>query len=158
MIQDTICNTKEILFDSVSEQKSFQLDQTKIEDYRLQDDFNYTEYVAPDNWWTQFKNWMSQLWSKFISWVFGIEEVSGFWLELFKLLPYLLIIGVLFLLGWLFMKVNPSDILFEKQDPPQVRNAHLQRNPTAINKQCFNTKKLSISHSILLSVHTQKII
>ncbi len=122
MIQDTLCNThnKEVLFDLVSEQKPFQFDDAKIEDFRSQDDFNYTEYVAPDNWWTHFKNWISQLWSKFISWVFGIDEVSGFWLVFFKLLPYLLVIAVLFLLGWLFMKVNPSDMLFEKQAPPQV--------------------------------------
>jgi len=47
-------------------------------------------------------------------------EINGFWSVVLQILPYLLVIAVLALLGWLFLKVNPSDMLMEKQDPPQI--------------------------------------
>ena len=121
-VQDStaISNPKELVYDLDSQQKAPQFNDQKIAEFRAQDDFDYTEYQEPDNWWTQFKNWVTQLWHQFISWLFGTEEVTGFWAVLFRLLPYLLIIGVLFLLGWLFMKVNPADVLLEKQLAPQV--------------------------------------
>ncbi|WP_299443972.1 DUF4129 domain-containing protein [uncultured Aquimarina sp.] len=121
-IQDstTVVASQEILYDldSAKEVRKFSAD--KIEELRNDDDFNYTEYEEPDNIWTQFKKWLGQLWSRFFQWVFGVGEVTGFWAVILTLLPYLIIIGVLFLLGWLFMKVNPRDMLFEKQEVPQV--------------------------------------
>jgi len=112
--------SQELIYDvdSTKEIKKFSLD--KIEEFRSDTDFNYTEYQETDNMWTQFKNWANQLWSKFIHWLFGVEKVTGFWAVLLRLLPYLIIISVLFLLGWLFMKVNPRDMLFEKQEAPQI--------------------------------------
>ncbi|MFD2561529.1 DUF4129 domain-containing protein [Aquimarina rubra] len=121
-IQDSTSITKsqEIVYDldATKEVKKFSID--KIQELRNDDDFDYTEYEEPDNIWTQFKRWLGQLWSKLINWLFGVEKVTGFWAVLLKLLPYLIIIGVLFLLGWLFMKVNPRDILLEKQEAPQI--------------------------------------
>lgn len=111
---------QELVYDLDSPKKIVQLDDQKIQEFQKQDDFNYTEYLEPDNWWTQLKKWFNQLWNKFKSWFFGVDEITGFWVIILKLLPYLLIIGALFLLVWLFMKVNPSDMLLEKQIPPQV--------------------------------------
>ncbi|MBQ4822404.1 DUF4129 domain-containing protein [Aquimarina sp. MMG016] len=95
-------------------------DNQKIEEFQADDAFNYTEYEEPDNAWTRLKKWFGQIITKFIKWLFGVDEVSGFWLVVLQILPYLIVIGVIFLLIWLFMKVNPSDMLFEKQKAPQV--------------------------------------
>ncbi len=120
-IQDsTTSASREIVYDLDSQKTPQRFDDQKIQEFRQQDDFNYTEYEEPDNWWTRLKTWFNQLWHKFITWLFGVEEITGFWAIILKLLPYLLVIGVLFLLGWLFMKVNPSDMLLEKQIPPQA--------------------------------------
>ncbi len=122
-IQDSTVTsiTQELVYDLDSPKEIKKLNDQKIHEFIKQDDFNYTEYQEPDNWWTRLKKWFNQLWNKFKSWFFDIDEITGFWAIIFKLLPYLLIIGVLFLLGWLFMKVNPSDMLLEKQIPPQVK-------------------------------------
>jgi len=121
-IQDSItaAQSQEVLYDldSAKDLRKFSTD--KIQELRNDDDFNYTEYEQPDNIWTKFKKWLGQLWSRLIQWIFGVGEVTGFLAILLKLLPYLIIIGVLVLLGWLFMKVNPRDMLFEKQEAPQI--------------------------------------
>ncbi|WP_109434569.1 MULTISPECIES: DUF4129 domain-containing protein [Aquimarina] len=121
-IQDSTVTSiaQEIVYDLDSPKEIIKLDDQKIQEFQKQDDFNYTEYQEPDNWWTRLKKWFNQLWRKFKSWFFGVDEITGFWAIIFQLLPYLLIIGILFLLGWLFMKVNPGDMLLEKQIPPQV--------------------------------------
>lgn len=122
MVQDSSSTStnQELVYDLDSQQKAPQFDDKKIVEFRKQEDFNYTEYQEPDNWWVQLKKWGNQLWHKFISWLFGTEEITGFWATLLRLLPYLLVIGVLFLLGWLFMKVNPAEMLLEKELAPQV--------------------------------------
>ncbi|MBQ0738328.1 DUF4129 domain-containing protein [Aquimarina celericrescens] len=121
-IQDSTVTSenKEVVYDLDSQKEVKEFDEQKLKEYREQDDFNYTEYKEVDNWWTRFKKWVNQLWLRFIKWIFGAGEVTGFWAIVLKILPYLVVIGVLFLLGWLFMKVNPSDMLLEKQVPAQV--------------------------------------
>lgn len=121
-IQDSldITQNQEIIYDLDSTKKIKKFNTDKIEELRANKDFDYTEYEEPDNIWTQFKNWIGQLWREFLKWVLGVDKITGFWLVLLKLLPYVIIIGVLFLLGWLFMRVNPKEMLFEKQDTPQI--------------------------------------
>ncbi len=116
----SVNESQDILYDLDTSKKVRKFSRDKIQELRDDKDFNYTEYEEPDNIWTQFKSWLGQLWRKFIQWFFGTGEVTGFWAILLKLLPYLIIVGVLFLLGWLFMKVNPREMLFEKQEAPQV--------------------------------------
>ncbi len=119
--QDSIAvsDTKEIVYDLDSQKEINSFDQEKLEEYRNQEDFNYTEYEEVDNWWTRFKKWLGQLFKRFFQWLSG-GEITGFWATILRILPYVVVIGVLFLLGWLFLKVNPKEMLFEKQDPPQI--------------------------------------
>ncbi|MDY8137408.1 DUF4129 domain-containing protein [Aquimarina sp. 2201CG5-10] len=120
--QDTTASKpQEIIYDLETQKEIKYFDHQKIKDFNNQDEFDYTEYEEADNWWTRFKRWLNQIWSKFIKWLFGVDEATGFWGVVLQILPYLIIIGVLFLLGWLFMKVNPSDMLLEKQEAPQVQ-------------------------------------
>lgn len=121
-IQDstTVSESQEVIYDldATKEIKKFSSD--KIQELLDDNDFNYTEYDEPDNIWTRFKKWLGQIWDRFTQWLFGAGEVTGFWAILLRLLPYLIIVGVLFLLGWLFMRVNPRDMLFEKREAPQI--------------------------------------
>lgn len=115
-----VVSSQEVVYDLNSDQNIRKFDSDQIEQFKTDDDFNYTERIQPENAWTRFKNWLGQLFSKFLRWIFGVEEVSGFWAVVFQILPYIVIIGVLLLLIRLFMKVNPKDLFFEKQEVPQV--------------------------------------
>ncbi len=120
--QDSILtNIQQPVYDLNSDQKALDFDDQKIEEFRSQEDFNYTEYQEPDNWWTQFKSWINQYFKKILKSFFGTAvATSEFWTILLHILMYTLVIGVLFLLGWLFMRVNPRDMLLEKPTAPQI--------------------------------------
>ena len=121
-IQDstTISDTQELIYDLNSQKEPQDFDQQKIQEYQQEDAFDYTEHKEADNWWTRLKKWLHQLWLKFLRSFFGVEEIVGFWTVVLKVIIYSIVIGTLFLLGWLFMKINPGDMLLEKQSPPQV--------------------------------------
>ena len=111
---------QEVIYDQDSNIDPTYFDEDKIKSFKNNDDFNYVEYVKQESWWTRFKNWLGQQFSKLIYWLFDVNEVTGFWALLLKTLPYLVILAVAFLLIWLFMKVSPNDMLLEKQSPGQV--------------------------------------
>jgi len=115
----SVSEQKTVIYDLETEKEIQEFDSNSIKEYKNQDEFNYVEVKEQDNWWTQFKNWFNQLIRRFFGWLSG-GEINGFWSLVLQILPYLLVIAVLALLGWLFLKVNPSDMLMEKQDPPQI--------------------------------------
>jgi len=119
--QDSIpvSKSQEIIYDLDSPKEITYFDKDKIQEYRSQDDFNYTDYEETDTWWTRFKKWVNQLLQRFFEWLSG-GKINSFWGMVFQILPYIVVIGVLILLGWLFLKVNPKEMLFEKQDPAQA--------------------------------------
>ena len=120
MDSTSVVQNQEVIYDLDSEIEVQKLDQDKIESYKNDKAFDYREKQEVDNWWTQFKNWLAQAFMKFINWLFGTNEANSFWAGFFNILPYLVIIAVLFLLVWLFMKVNPREMLLENEEIPQV--------------------------------------
>jgi len=125
----------EVQYDLHRELSVHTFDTKLLEKYKSQKDFDYTEEKETDNWWTTFKKWLGQLWSKFLRTIFGVSTVSGFWVIIFRILPYLIVIGALFLLGWLFMRVNPKDVLSKTQDLP---NVNLDEDEDIINNKDIN--------------------
>ena len=85
-----------------------EFDESLLEEWRNDKDFNYLERETTTGWWTQFKGWITKKFHAFIDWLFGSYE-PGSILELFiTILPYLLLLMVLFLVAWLFVKLNPA--------------------------------------------------
>ncbi len=123
MIQDSIAMTesKVVIYDLDSTREVTQLDTETIKQYKENPDFNYIESVETENWWTRFKKWIGQVFSRFFKWLFNVNEFTGFWKVFFTILPYIIVLAVLVLLVWLFMRVNPKELLLEKQTPPQVQ-------------------------------------
>ena len=96
------------------------LDQDQIRAYKRSNDFNYVEELPKENWWTKFKRWDYDLIDRIIKWIFGTAPASGFWATVVEALPYLLVLGLLFLIGWIFSKTDSGRLLFEKTATPQV--------------------------------------
>ena len=74
--------------------------------------FDYTEAIEEDNWWTRFKQWVNDVWSSFIRWIFGGDEVSGTASFLIQLLPYLIVASLVALLVWVFLKMDSGQLTF----------------------------------------------
>lgn len=119
--QDSVGTEKqEVRYDTESEVQPLSLDEQSLEEFRDDPDFDYTELEEQDNWWTRFRKWLSNVWNKFIQWLFGEGELSPFWAAFVRLLPYLIIIGIIAFVIWLFYKLNPGASLLQSKEKPEV--------------------------------------
>lgn len=92
----------------------------KIEWYKEQSDFQYDEYQHNPNWWGQFKNWVGSLWDAFWHWLWGDYKAGGILAFLIKALPYLIVLGCIIFVVWLFIKLNPGASLLQANKQPEV--------------------------------------
>lgn len=77
-----------------------------IENYQNDKAFSYHEAPPPDNWYTRFKKWLGDLYNSFIKWLLGGQEAKGILGFIVQSLPYLILIAVVGILVWLFMKAD----------------------------------------------------
>ena len=83
-------------------------DWDQISDLKEQPEFDYTEEVAQENWWTKFKRYLRLQWQNFLRWLTGDHNVNSILLFFLDLLPYLIMAGILIFAIWLFTKLNPA--------------------------------------------------
>lgn len=106
----------QIQIDTVSLVQPLIFDKIKLSQFKNSDDFEYTEMQIEDTWWTQIKHWFKEWWHQFLNAAFDIGEVSGIWLLVLEVLPYLLLVCVLGLIVWLFIRGKAGRILNEKEE------------------------------------------
>lgn len=111
---------KEVIYDLNEAKTPVTFNKEKIEALKNDSNFNYVVEKDEEGFWTTLKNWFKQVFQKLFRWLFDVEEITGFWSILFQTLPYLLILGLLAFITWLFMKLNPSNLYTEKQQNPEV--------------------------------------
>ena len=70
--------------------------------------FDYEIVESNPTWWDDFKTWIGNLLLQFFEWIFGIEEAAGALAAFLRILPYLLLALLLYLLIRFFMNVNAS--------------------------------------------------
>ncbi|MBQ4914486.1 DUF4129 domain-containing protein [Maribacter sp. MMG018] len=89
-----------------------------LESYKNNPDFDY-EVVKQDapTWWVSFKNWMSNLVMRFFEWLFGIEKASGAFNTFLEILPYLLLVALLFILIKFFININTNSVISKSNTP-----------------------------------------
>ncbi len=108
-VQDTTENEQsEIQAPAEASPSPLQFDREKIASYKKQPEFDYTEEVAQESWWTKFKRYVQLQWQRFLNWLFGDHEPGGLVLFLLEILPYLILAGILIFAVWLFIKLNPG--------------------------------------------------
>lgn len=88
--------------------------------FRNNPDFDY-EVVEPDiTWWDNFTTWLGNLFRRFFEWLFGAEKAIGFFAVFLRILPYILIGILLFLLIKFFLNVNSNALLYSKSNEAVV--------------------------------------
>lgn len=117
-VTDTVVK-KELQYDD-SKITPIQFEENLVEEYKKDDEFDYVEFDAPDNWWTRFNDWLSDLWNSFKRWLTGGKEVGGFLEFLIEALPYILILTLLIFFIWLFTKVDISGSPLLGKTPSKV--------------------------------------
>lgn len=111
---------KEILYDQTKGLKSPVFDQQTIEKFKRDKAFDYSEEPVQENWWSQFKTWIWNLWLKFWHWLVGDFESGGFISFLVHMLPYVILFAILGFVVWLFYRLNPGASFFKSKEKPDV--------------------------------------
>ncbi|SDX86194.1 hypothetical protein SAMN05444411_110130 [Lutibacter oricola] len=106
--------------DSFIIQKKF--DTKKIEEYKNNKNFNYTEVKLKKEptWIEKFLHWLGRQLKRFLTWTFGNEYAPGIFSFIIKALPYVVLAIVLFLMLKFFLKVNTSNVLGKSANKPIV--------------------------------------
>lgn len=86
--------------------KGSSLDQKAIKEYKNDPNYNYTELEPEDNWFSRLKRKIATVWQSFLKWLTGSKEATGIFAFFLKIVPYLLLVGLLALLTWLFLKID----------------------------------------------------
>lgn len=84
------------------------------------DKFDYTLEKVENSWWDGVKNWFYNLFRRFFEWLFGVEEAAGYLAVFLKILPYLLLAILLYLIIRFFIKANTRSFIHSKENPNTV--------------------------------------
>lgn len=85
-----------------------QVSESDLERYRNDPKFDYELVESNPGWWDDFKAWLGNLFLRFFEWIFGVDEAAGALAVFLRLLPYLLLVLLLFLFIRFFMNANFS--------------------------------------------------
>lgn len=132
-------------------------DEEVLKKYEGDPHFDYTEINPEESWWYQFKAWLSQLWSNFWTWLFGDYTSNSFLVFLFNAIPYLILLGILIFIIWLFYRINPGSKLLLSKELPEVFYTDEEeiiktKNIQALIDQALSNKdyRLAVRYGFLL--------
>lgn len=112
-------------------QKKF--DQTTIESYKNNGSFNYEIVDEGPSFYEQIVEWFNRVFRKILSWFFDDVEVPfGFLTSLFEMLPYIILVIVLYLIINFFLKVNARNIISGKRNKEIV---HLKEDEELLSSK-----------------------
>lgn len=111
---------KEVIYDTNDTITPIIFDPEKINEYKQDKDFDYSEEEVEENWWQKFKRWLSRIWSEFWYWLLGDYKGNSFLVFLIKILPYLIVGGIIAFIIWLFYKLNPGATILRSKKNPEI--------------------------------------
>ncbi|MDN3593789.1 DUF4129 domain-containing protein [Zunongwangia endophytica] len=122
--QDSIAENKaelqEVRYDENSNLSPLQFEETTIKNLKQNEDFNYLEEEQHKNWWQQFKEWINQKYQQLLNWLFGDYDAGSFFGFIIKIIPYILLIGIIILVIWLFTRMNPGKNILQESQTAKV--------------------------------------
>ena len=84
------------------------ISENDLTQFRKDPKFDYEIIKSEPTWWDNFKTWLGNLFLRFFEWIFGAEEAAGALAIFLRILPYLLLIGLIIILIRFFINVNSS--------------------------------------------------
>jgi len=97
-----------------------EISENDLQGYREDPKFNYELIKSEIGWWQDFKTWISNTFLRLFEWLFGVEKAVGMLAYFFKIIPYLLLVILLYLLIRFFINVNARSILHAGQNESLV--------------------------------------
>ncbi|RLJ62423.1 hypothetical protein CLV86_2028 [Lacinutrix venerupis] len=92
-----------------------------LDTYKNKKAFNYEEKVADeDSLWTKFKRWLKGILYRFFSSIFGMDAATGILWFILRVLPYIVLAILIFLLIRFFLKVNSRNLIYGEQKKAEI--------------------------------------
>lgn len=110
-------------------------DKDQLNRYKEQPEFDYAQETE-DTWWIQLKRYLKLQLNSLMNWVFGDIPTGGFLLFLLQVLPYVIILGMLLMLIWLFHRMNPEGILLKT---PRQEHVWLDEEEEIVQRRNINS-------------------
>ncbi|RNC80227.1 MAG: DUF4129 domain-containing protein [Winogradskyella sp.] len=143
--------------DSVIEKQT--ISEEDIETYKSDEDFDYTEAKKEENFLDRFVRWLRNILTQFWEAIFGVGTASGFIYFVFRILPYILLAVLIYLLVRFFLKVNSNAIMGNTQGKGEVIYSEEEQiikneDVNALIKEAVRQKnfRLAIRYYYLLSL------
>lgn len=85
-----------------------------LQTYKENPDFDYEIAKSDTIWWNDITTWLGNLTTRFFEWIFGVEKAAGFMSSFLRIIPYLLMAFLLFILIKFFLNVNATGLVHSK--------------------------------------------
>ncbi|BAO74324.1 hypothetical protein [Winogradskyella sp. PG-2] len=151
-------NEQPVKLDDTSLEKQV-IAEKDLKSYKADDDFNYAEVKAEENIFDKAYRWLRNILTKFWEAIFGTGTAVGFLWFVFRVLPYLLLGFLVFLLIRFFLKVNANNLRTKGKEEGSVlfsEEEQIIKNEDipALIKEAINQKnyRLAIRYYYLLSL------
>jgi len=95
--------------DSIIERQT--ISENDLEEYANDRDFDYTDKKVEESSFSRFKRWLSNILRQFWEAIFGSGTAEGFIWFVFRVLPYIVLGLLIFLLVRFFLKVNSNALV-----------------------------------------------
>lgn len=105
-IQESLDAVQEVVQFDKDPISSSSLDKETIENYKNDQDYDYSEIEPEDNWLSRLRLKLSDIWNSFLRWLTGGENATGFFAIFLEILPFLFLAFLLGLLIWVFLKID----------------------------------------------------
>lgn len=98
-----------------------QITKDDLKKYKDDKDFNYTETVDETSILNRIVLWFQNIITQLFEWLFGVGNATGILKFIFNVLPYLILIGLVYLLLRFFLKVNSKNLITGQQNQASVQ-------------------------------------
>jgi large-conductance mechanosensitive channel len=85
------------------------ISEADLESYKKDEEFNYETLEAEDNIIERFFQWLENALQSLLESIFGVDAATGIVLFIFRVLPYLLLAFLIFLLFRFFLRLNSNN-------------------------------------------------
>lgn len=96
------------------------IDEDDLSTYRSDKKFDYTLEKTENTWLSAIKNWFYNLLRRFFEWIFGVEKATGYLSLFLRILPYILLGLLIYLIVRFFVKSQVGPFLESKKNPNTV--------------------------------------
>ncbi len=140
-----------------------QISKEDLDSYREDPDYNYEVIKSERTFWDDFKDWINNLLLRFFEWLFGGDKAVGYLAIFLRVIPYILLGILVFILIKFFLRLNANTLIQAKKDKAIValsEEEHIIKNEDiqALIRKALEGKnyRLAVRYYYLLMLQLMK--